>query len=112
MMIKRITLNDFRNSFHEMCRGGQFSYEALELIYDYLEETEPECELDVIAICCEFQEEPWLDVIDHYDIQDCEENKEGLDGLDENLKNKIRNYLNNNTSIIGETWDTVIYIQF
>ena len=111
-MYKKINLSQFRDAFHDMGRGEQFSYEALEIIYEYLEQSEPECELDVIAICCEFQEEPWLDVIDHYDIQDCDENEEGLNGLDDTLKNKIRTYLNDNTSVIGETFDTVIYIQF
>ena len=111
-MYKTISLSQFRDAFHKMERGEQFSYEALEIIYDYLEQSEPDCELDVIAICCDFQEEPWLDVIDHYDIQDCDENEEGLNGLDDHLKNKIRKYLNNNTEIIGETDDTVIYIQF
>ena len=108
-MYKTIGLSQFRDEFHNMGRGEQFSYEALELIYDYLEEIDENGELDVIAICCDFQEEAWLDVIDHYEIEDCEE---GLDGLDENLKNKIRKYLNDHTSIVGETDDTVIYIQF
>ena len=106
-MIKRITFSDFRNSFHNMGRGEQFSCEALELIYEYLEKVDPDCELDVVAICCEFQEEPWLDVIDHYEI----ENQKDTDNTEE-FKEKVRDYLEEHTTVLGETDDTVIYIQF
>lgn len=55
-MKQTVYLDDFRQAFHNMDRGNQFSYEGLELLYDYLEECDENIELDVIAICCDFSE--------------------------------------------------------
>lgn len=56
-MKQDITFSDFTASFHRMGRDDQFSYEALRLLYDFLEEVQPDYELDVIALCCDFTEE-------------------------------------------------------
>jgi NAD(P)-dependent dehydrogenase (short-subunit alcohol dehydrogenase family) len=49
-----------------MDRKDQFSYEGLELIFDYIEEYEQETgeqiELDVIALCCEWSEDTPEDI--------------------------------------------------
>jgi hypothetical protein len=51
---------DFRDAFQKAGRGNNFSYEGLSVLFDYFEEYEDstgeEIELDVIAICCEFNE--------------------------------------------------------
>lgn len=64
-MIKRISFNDFYNEFKDYDRLDNFSYEALEQLYNYYEELEEDTgvpvELDVIAICCEWTE---YDIID------------------------------------------------
>ena len=51
-----ITINkpEFHDIFNKT-RPDQFSYQALNALYDYLEEIE-NFTLDVIAICCEFTE--------------------------------------------------------
>ena len=50
----------FRDAFHKIGRGEQFSYAGLSALYDYLEDYEDstgeEIELDVIALCCEYAE--------------------------------------------------------
>ena len=50
----------FRDAFHKMGRGKQFSYDGLTALYDYLEQLGDdigeEIELDVIALCCEYAE--------------------------------------------------------
>lgn len=57
-----ITVNSsmFADAFRRMGREDQFSREALEALFNYLEEYEEETgfrvELDVIALCCEFTE--------------------------------------------------------
>lgn len=48
------TAGQFQDEFVRMGRENQFSYEGLEVLFDYLDETE--LELDVIGICCEFTE--------------------------------------------------------
>ena len=56
------TINEyqFRDAFHKRGRGKQFSYDGLTALYDYLEQLEDgmgeEIELDVIALCCEYEE--------------------------------------------------------
>ena len=58
-MKKTITLHTFRNDFQAI-RPGQFSYEGLAALFEYLEDLESqtgeEIELDVTAICCEYTE--------------------------------------------------------
>ena len=60
-MIQTITVSDFRDAFRSMGRNEQFSYEGLELIFDYIEDYErdtgEQIELDVICICYEWEEE-------------------------------------------------------
>ena len=55
MIIATLTKSQFSDAFYKSGRGEQFSYEARNLIYDYLDELE-NYELDVIGICCEFAE--------------------------------------------------------
>jgi len=54
-MIQTVNLHDFRKAFQEI-RPNNFSYEGLEVLFNYLEEMEPQYALDVIAVCCDFSE--------------------------------------------------------
>jgi len=51
---------DFTDAFARLGRESQFSYEAKQALFEYLEELEEstgeEIELDVISICCEYTE--------------------------------------------------------
>ena len=96
-MIQTINLHDFRQAFHNMGRGEQFSYEALELIYDYLEECDEDMELDVIAICCDFEEMTPEEVMSAYSLDEDED---------------VLEFLSMNTSVLGETSDTIVFQQF
>lgn len=49
------TASEFMDEFHHAGRGDQFSFEALERLFDYYDELDG-YELDVIAICCEWTE--------------------------------------------------------
>ena len=59
-MINTINKYEFRDAFHKMGRGDQFSYEGLIALFDYLEMLEDDIgepiELDVISLCCEYSE--------------------------------------------------------
>lgn len=59
-MFKRIDFAEFEAAFNRMGRGDQFSPEALRALFDYLEDIEDDMhcpiELDVVALCCEFEE--------------------------------------------------------
>jgi len=54
-MYQTVNLHDFRKAFQEI-RPNNFSYEGLEVLFNYLEEMEPQYALDVIAVCCDFSE--------------------------------------------------------
>ena len=58
-MKQTINLNDFRNAFQSI-RPNNFSYEGLEVLFDYCEDLEVSCnkemELDVIWLCCDYAE--------------------------------------------------------
>jgi hypothetical protein len=89
-------VGQFRNAFPNAGRGDHFTYEALELLFDYLEEIDPEMELDVIAICCDYSEDMPEEIADSYSID-----VEGMD--DGEILDSVTDFLENHTSIVGTT---------
>jgi len=59
-MMMTVSFSEFTHTFHTMDRGNQFSYDALEALYHYLNDTALndgiDYELDVIELCCEYVE--------------------------------------------------------
>lgn len=72
-MKQTVNKSDFHDAFGYANRKDQFSYEARCALFDWLEELEPEYELDVIALCCEFNEDPIKDVLENYNLESLEE---------------------------------------
>jgi hypothetical protein len=100
---------DFERAFVDADRKGNFSYEALGLLFDYFEsyeeETGQEIELDVIAICCEYTEDNLDDILVNYSID--------VEGMDDDEKiEAARDYLNDNTQLVGETSTGFVYLAF
>lgn len=104
-----ISKYDFERAFVDADRKDNFSYEALDLLFSYFEEYEEstgeEIELDVIAICCDFNESDADDIIADYRID-----VEGLD--DEEKIEAVREYLQDNTMLVGETASGFVYAAF
>src|SRR4030066_2040259 len=94
-----VSLSDFRDSFARMDRSN-FSYDGLAVLFDYLEELESdtgeELELDVVALCCDFQESDYASIASNYsiDISNCEDDEEKMEA--------VRDYLSENTTLVGE----------
>lgn len=105
-MIQTINESQFMDAFEKMGRGDQFSYEGLKLIYEYFEELDPSFDLDVIAICCEFAESTYEEVANEYNIG------EGEDLNPEDIPQAVIDYLQDNTSVVGYTDDSIVYVQF
>jgi hypothetical protein len=103
-MIQTINLSDFRAAFHSMGRKDQFSYEALGALFDYMEEADPNAELDVIALCCDYSEDSVKQIADSYGLDLTGDNDEDTD--------IARAYLEENTSIVAETASGFLYAQF
>jgi len=103
-----VYFDDFNRAFQE-CRPNNFSVEGLGLLFDYLEEYEnstgEELELDVIAICCDYNEETLDEIINSYDIEIDE---------DEDKLEQVKYFLDQNTITIGVLDDdeTIIYQNF
>lgn len=97
----------FRDAFHSMGRAKQFSYDALGLLFDYLDEVDPDMELDVVAICCDYAEDTAASIAESYGLE--VENDE----TDGEMLDAVMDYLNDNTSVIGKTAaGTIVYAQF
>ena len=103
-----VSVYDFRDAFIRIGRKEQFSYEALGLIYDWIEENDPDSELDVVAVCCEFDEQSPRDLAYSYgiDISSCSND-------DDEILRTVREHMHEETSVIGETAaGNLIFIQY
>ena len=93
---------DFRDAFKAAGRENNFSYDGLDVLFDYFEEYEEstgeEIELDVIAICCEYSEETPDEIRANYRLD---------------ADYDVMEYLLDNTQVAGVTEDgNIIYVQF
>lgn len=111
MQISINSAAQFRDEFAVNHRKSQFSYEALGLLFDYLEEMNPNYELDVIALCCDYSEECAEDIARNYSIDLNDADPEG-NRYDTECRAIVRAYLEDHTSIVGETATGFIYAQF
>ncbi len=96
-MYQIITRSMFHDSFKKAGRTNNFSYEARDALYDYFTEIEEGgehgIELDVIAICCEYSEEKIEDALENYNLSSIEELRE-------------------NTCVIWNNHENVLYAQY
>jgi hypothetical protein len=110
-----VSLYDFERAFADYNRKENFSYEGLRLLFEYFEEYEEstgeEVELDVISICCDYSEESTSDIARNYSID-----LSHLDAEDEDYEEQcaevVREYLEHNTTIVGETSTGFVYACF
>ena len=101
---------DFERAFVDYGRKDQFSYEALGLLFDYLESYEQntgeEIELDVIALCCDYCEDTWQSIAHAYNIELDQDESE------EDQKQQVRDFLEVETVVVGDTEDGFVYACF
>ena len=118
----KTTLNrsQFMDSFTAMDRYDQFAYDGLTVLFDYLEsyedDTGEEIELDVIALCCDYSHDTVQEIADNYsiDLSDCDDgictaSAYGLEQVEKAKRETVREYLENNTTICGETDSGFVY---
>ena len=110
-----VNIYTFREAFNRMGRGEQFSYQGLEVLFDYLEELEhceEEYELDVIALCCDFAEDTARGIAEAYSIDLSE--TEGLDddAIEGAIKSIVIEYLEEKGAFVGDTLQSIIYREF
>lgn len=99
-MKQTLNFTTFANTFQNSSRADQFSYEALELIFDYIEECDSDYEFDMIAICCEWAEEDAATLAQYYNFDSAE--------LDDVVK-----AMQDATQVAGTTAaGAIVYVQF
>ena len=110
-MIQTLTFQDFVDAFRKAGREDQFSYEALRLIWDWYEETDPQFELDVIGICCDFVEMDTLECMEQYpDIPSVIEFDGDFDQDEQDMF--VKDYLEDRTTYLGGTGEGHVFVQF
>lgn len=106
--------DEFHNYFNKSdTYKNQFSYEARNIIYDYIEEYEAstgeEVEFDLVSICCDFAESTLEEIVSDYGYM-----------MDEDAikdKDYIEEFLSDHTQVCGSYEDSdgdiiFIYNQF
>ena len=105
-----VNFYDFLHAFNNAGRSNQFSYEGLEILFNYLEQLGDdigeEIELDVIALCCEYAEATPEEIAKDYGY--------ALEGDDEEeRRDNMIEWLNDQTMVCGFTDDNkIVYQQF
>lgn len=101
----------FREAFRLAGRMDQFSYEGLEVLFDYLdnlsEDTGEPIELDVVALCCEYYESSIQELIDNYNIDVSD-----AGGDEDEIELIVKEYLQESTSLCGEVMGGFVYAAF
>ena len=102
-IVKTFNENDFINEFKAYNRMDNFSIKGLRILFESLEQTAIDCqmniEMDVIALCCDYNEDDMQSIIDNYDIDmtDCVSAEDELE--------TVETYLYDNTFVCGQYED-------
>lgn len=125
-MYQQVTFSMFVDAFHKTGRYDQFcayhqdgkpvgAYDALRVIYDYLEETQDDpYDLDVIAICCEFSHDTATEIADQYGLNiygDASEDEIRNSNREDEINAIVREYLEDQGAYVGETEYGFVYLQ-
>lgn len=103
-MYQTITFSDFVDAFRAYSREEQFTYEGKQVLFDYLENYEDETgeriELDVVALCCEYNESTLDEINNDY-------------GQDFETLDDAEAWISDQTALVGSTdVDTIIFVAF
>jgi hypothetical protein len=90
-IVQTLDKYSFIEAFKNSSRKDQFSRDALEAIFDYLEsyseDTGEHVELDIISICCEWDEMSWQEIAINYalDLSHCDDDDERIGEVEDYL---------------------------
>jgi hypothetical protein len=109
-IVQTVDFHTFHNAFMRAGREAQYSYQGLRGLFDHLEQladdTGVDMELDVVAICCDYTEGTFKVVASDYgiDISECAD--------DDEIRETVLDYLNDETMVAWSDDDTVVYAAF
>lgn len=67
-MYTRVNFADFQGAFEAQNRQDKFSYDALEALFNHLEDSDFDYNLDVVQLCCDYAEDSVSDIAEIYDL--------------------------------------------
>mgnify|MGYP001323231893 CR=1 FL=1 len=109
-IVQTLDKYSFIEAFKQSSRKDQFSYEALEALFDYLEEysdsTGEPVELDIIATCCEWTEATWKQVADDYNILFDD------DMTEDDKISHVYDFLLDETQVVELSEGSFVYVNF
>jgi hypothetical protein len=112
IMKQSVNFSDFVDAFRAYDRYDAFGYQALKVIFDYLEQYEEdmgeEIELDVIAICCDYNVNDAATIARDYSIDLAHLDAED-DDYEEQCEEAVLEYLNDHTMVLGQCVDGIVY---
>jgi hypothetical protein len=94
-----VTESVFRDYFHSI-RPDNFSYDALGILFEFFDDDD--FELDVIAICCDYEEADADEIRANYDL-----NEEAYSD-----EESVKDWLEKRTLVIGETPSGFVFQAF
>ena len=109
-IIQTVTFGLFCDAFTKHDRQNQFSYDGKKALFNYLEELSEgigeSLELDIVALCCDYEEEDWETIAEQHsiDLTDCEDEEE--------KEKAVEDYLNDRTTVVGKTSVGFVYAIF
>ena len=105
-MMQTINLHGFRDAFRAMDRKDQFSNEGLAALFEYLEDVDPDFDLDVIALCCDYSEDTSAQIAENYGLELPQEETE------EDHYAAVRAYLEEHTFVVAALPGRFLFAQF
>jgi len=100
-MIQTINEYDFKDAFRNGQYKNNFSYEGLGALFEYLEEYEDDTgnqiELDIVALCCDYNE--YGDLDEYLKDYDTDINKKDYDD-DDDFKDAVIEEIQDKTTFI------------
>lgn len=109
-LVQNINFSLFCDAFVKAGRDNNFSHSGKRALFDYLEELSKQCEkdfeLDVVALCCEYNEDAYSEIAHNYsiDLSACEDEDEKIE--------VVREHLENETCIVDEDDGVFVYAVF
>lgn len=108
-IVLELSESHFIDLFRDYGRSENFSYEALQALYEYYDslsdETGEPFKMDVIGICCDWTEASAAEVVAEYDT--------GIDISDDSaaMHDAALEYLEGETTVI-DLGETLLYVAF
>lgn len=114
-IVQTVNFSSFCDAFVRMDRTNNFSYEAKQALFDYLEnmseETGEDFELDIIALCCEYSEASASEIIESFDLHEIEDFEDEEDFKERQFE-EVKDYLEYNTFVVMAEDGKFVYANF